>query len=525
MLNLNTIYGKFIKYTLLLLIIPPSIFLISYFYTLRTEVITDAYNDICDEVTNQQTAISGWLNHHEDLLKFVASSPNIVQQPETMRVIFQAFLAAHNDFNSIIFFDKHGDVKETISPVATANIADREYFIRARNGQATITSPLVSRLSGENIVVISQPVYSTAREFEGAIVGAISFKTLLEEFSLSETNNSTRPYFIDAQSQTFLAKMDNDKARMIIPPQKTDGAPQSYINSNGVRVLGSSAPINDGKWLIAIEKPFNSILGKMESFLLRFILVSMFSLAILFPLIKKYISATVKPIETISTLSTDLLKNISTAACPYLNTSKTPQEIITLYHNFCDMAKKLSLYVQELEQSSLTDPLTGLANRRSLENDGSKVIEICRRSGVACSCLVLDLDHFKHVNDTYGHQTGDVALQTVSTILKNNTRNSDICARFGGEEFTILASSTTAEAAMCLAEKIRAEVEKTPIVHDAFTFNITASIGVAEILQETPSSNSALEEGIRAADCAMYTAKKTGRNRAVQWSGEQCDTA
>jgi len=525
MLNLNTIYGKFIKYTLLLLIVPPSIFLIFYFYNFRTEVITDTYNDICDEVTNQQTAISGWLTHHEDLLKFVASSPNIVQQPETMLVIFQAFLAAHNDVKSIIFFDKHGDVKETTSPITPANIADREYFIRARNGQATVTSPLVSRLSGEYIVIISQPVYGNAKEFEGVIVGAISFKTLLEEFSLSETNNSTRPYLIDAQSQTVLANMNKDTARTITPPQKTDGAPQSYINSNGVRVLGVSAPINDGKWLIAIERPFNSIFGKMDFFLLRFALVSMVSIAILFPLIKKYISATVKPIKTISALSTDLLHNISNAACPYINTNNTPQEIVNLYHNFCDMAKKLSLYVQELEQSSLTDPLTGLANRRSLEKDGSKVIEICRRSGVACSCLVLDLDHFKHVNDTYGHQTGDAALQTVSTILKNNTRTSDICARFGGEEFTILASSTTAEAAMCLAEKIRTEVEKNPIVHGSFTFNITVSIGVAEILQEDHSSSSALEEGIRAADCAMYTAKRTGRNRAVQWSGEQCDTA
>ena len=202
-----------------------------------------------------------------------------------------------------------------------------------------------------------------------------------------------------------------------------------------------------------------------------------------------------------------------------------PQEIVFLYHNFCEMAKKLSLYVQELKESSLTDPLTGLANRRCLEKDGCKLIEICRRSGVTCCCLVLDLDHFKHVNDTYGHQTGDVALQTVSTILKNNTRTSDICARFGGEEFTILASSTTAEAAMCLAEKIRAVVEKTPIAYGAFTFNITVSIGIAEIPQENHSCSSAMEEGIRAADCAMYTAKKTGRNRVVQWSGEQCDTA
>ena len=82
------------------------------------------------------------------MLKFVASSPNIVQHPETMLITFPAFLTAHNEFKSIIFFDKHGDVKETNPPIATTNIADREYFIRARNGQSTIESPLVSRISG-----------------------------------------------------------------------------------------------------------------------------------------------------------------------------------------------------------------------------------------------------------------------------------------------------------------------------------------------------------------------------------------
>jgi diguanylate cyclase (GGDEF)-like protein len=139
--------------------------------------------------------------------------------------------------------------------------------------------------------------------------------------------------------------------------------------------------------------------------------------------------------------------------------------------------------------------------------------------------LVLDIDHFKKVNDTFGHQAGDVALQIVSSILQKHVRSSDICARFGGEEFTILASSTTAEAAMFLAEKIRREVETTSITCDSVTFKITVSIGVAELSQESHACSTALKDGIRAADCAMYTAKKSGRNRSVQWSGEECITA
>ena len=524
MLNFDTIYGKLIKYTLLLLLIPPTIFLIVFYHVFRTEVITDAYNDMADEIMSQQIAITGWLNHHEDLIKFVASSPNIVQQPEALSALFQAFLSTHDDFKSVVFFDKNGNVKASMPTLATANVADREYFIRARNGQTTTTSPLISRLSGEYIVIIAQPVYNKEHDFDGAIIGAIGFKTLLEEFSLSETNNSTRPYLIDIQSGAYLSNMGKSSPPTIIPPLKT-ADPQSYINSNGVRVLGISATVNEGKWSLGIERPFNSILSRMESFLVRFFFVSIITLTILLPLIKKYISATAKPIETISTLSTNLLNDISNSTCPYINMKNAAQEVATLYHNFCDMAKKISSYVQELELSNLTDPLTGLANRRSLEKDGCKVIEICRRSGVSCTCMVLDLDHFKSVNDTFGHQAGDAALQTVSAILKKHTRYSDICARFGGEEFTILASSTTAEAAMYLAEKIRREVESTPVTYDSITFNITVSIGVAELSHEIQACSTALEDGIRAADCAMYTAKKNGRNRSVQWNGEDCSTA
>ena len=524
MLKFNTLYGKLIKYTLLLLLMPPTIFFVVFYYVYRAEVIAGEYSDMTDVITNQQIAITGWLNHHENLIKFVASSPNIVHQPEMLSALFQSFLSTHDDFKSIVFFDKNGNVKVGVPPLATANVADREYFIRARNGQMTITSPMISRLSGEYIFIVAQPVYNKEHDFEGAMVGAFNFKTLLEEFSLSETNNSTNPYLIDLQSGAYLSDMSKGSPSTIIPPLKTS-VPQSYINSNGVRVLGVSVTVNEGKWSLAIERPFNSIMSRTESFLVSFFCVSIIAIAIILPLIKKYISATVKPIEAISTVSTEILNDMSNAECPYVNMKNAANEVVVLYHNFCNMATRMSSYVRELELSTLTDPLTGLANRRSLERDGCRLIEICRRSNVSCTCLVLDIDHFKKVNDTFGHQAGDVALQIVSSILQKHVRSSDICARFGGEEFTILASSTTAEAAMFLAEKIRREVETTSITCDSVTFKITVSIGVAELSQESHACSTALKDGIRAADCAMYTAKKSGRNRSVKWSGEECITA
>ena len=155
MLKFNTLYGKLIKYTLLLLLMPPTIFFVVFYYAYRAEVIAGEYSDMTDVITNQQIAITGWLNHHENLIKFVASSPNIVHQPEMLSALFQSFLSTHDDFKSIVFFDKNGNVKVSVPPLATANVADREYFIRARNGQMTITSPMISRLSGEYIFIVA----------------------------------------------------------------------------------------------------------------------------------------------------------------------------------------------------------------------------------------------------------------------------------------------------------------------------------------------------------------------------------
>jgi diguanylate cyclase (GGDEF)-like protein len=160
---------------------------------------------------------------------------------------------------------------------------------------------------------------------------------------------------------------------------------------------------------------------------------------------------------------------------------------------------------KELELLSITDRLTGLYNRRKLEQVLEEELVRCRRYGVEFAVVMIDIDHFKHVNDTWGHGTGDVVLESLARILKERTRDADALARMGGEEFVIVCRHSTLEGAIANAEKIREAIEQHefPVVR-----KVTASFGVAACC-EGDNATTLLDR----ADAALYKAKAAGRNR------------
>ena len=164
----------------------------------------------------------------------------------------------------------------------------------------------------------------------------------------------------------------------------------------------------------------------------------------------------------------------------------------------------------ELERQATTDSLTGVANRRHFLNSVLKEITRCERHGCTLSLLMLDIDHFKTVNDTYGHAIGDTTLKAFAQTCQEELRTSDLFGRIGGEEFALLLMETDMETACTVAERIRVRVEKMELfTSDARPVHITTSIGVAE-LRLRPETVSDLM--IRA-DKALYNAKNMGRNR------------
>lgn len=164
----------------------------------------------------------------------------------------------------------------------------------------------------------------------------------------------------------------------------------------------------------------------------------------------------------------------------------------------------------QLKAMAITDELTGLYNRRFFQEWLDLEFKRTRRYKTDLSCLMIDIDYFKSVNDTYGHMMGDFVLAEVAGIIKQNTRGTDVAARFGGEEFVLLLPRTDRVLAMGLAERIRASIEAVRLNNDDITLTVTVSVGVSCSIQNALEDKSQL---IELADKALYEAKRRGRNR------------
>jgi diguanylate cyclase (GGDEF)-like protein len=172
--------------------------------------------------------------------------------------------------------------------------------------------------------------------------------------------------------------------------------------------------------------------------------------------------------------------------------------------------------VTVLEQENITDPLLGVYNRRYLDRRLEQEVARARRYGLPLAVLLLDIDHFKRVNDTHGHPAGDQVLSYLGQLIRSSVREADVAARYGGEELLIIAPNTTPAAAGVLAERIRGHVEAHALVltnqaGQRLELQITVSVGVAGLSPQTTDGPALVGR----ADAALYRAKQDGRNRVV----------
>lgn len=172
-----------------------------------------------------------------------------------------------------------------------------------------------------------------------------------------------------------------------------------------------------------------------------------------------------------------------------------------------------------LEKSSQTDPLTGVANRRHFDNQLKSETTRSARSSVECALILLDIDHFKRINDTFGHPTGDRVICALADLCVNQSRATDLVARLGGEEFAIILPDTNITDAKNLAERIRKHVEDISVTGDAGEIvKWTISLGVSSLPESRSSrytTEIVMEMFIKKADNALYEAKRKGRNQTV----------
>lgn len=170
---------------------------------------------------------------------------------------------------------------------------------------------------------------------------------------------------------------------------------------------------------------------------------------------------------------------------------------------------KVTGVIQSLNKLATTDALTGLLNRRYLDDKMPEIIEECHTYAQPLCCAMLDIDNFKHINDTYGHPVGDKVLaETANTIASFIRRSSDLAVRYGGEEFFMLFVGVSLETGRKILERVCRQIEQTVIVNDGHSLSVTVSIGLAEL---NPGEKS--QELLARCDKLLYSAKKNGKNR------------
>jgi diguanylate cyclase (GGDEF)-like protein len=181
---------------------------------------------------------------------------------------------------------------------------------------------------------------------------------------------------------------------------------------------------------------------------------------------------------------------------------------------FRPMIRRIEVFTGEIVRLATIDPLTGLPNRRGFFERAEIELDRARRYGRTLTVMMLDADHFKRINDEYGHAGGDAALRHLAETLSATLRASDLAGRLGGEEFAVLLPETDFAGARQLAQRVRMSIATAPLIIGGARIELTVSVGVAAVPTDGPP-DAAIELALRDADEAMYRAKAEGRNRVV----------
>ncbi|SHJ70758.1 sensor domain-containing diguanylate cyclase [Tepidibacter formicigenes] len=211
------------------------------------------------------------------------------------------------------------------------------------------------------------------------------------------------------------------------------------------------------------------------------------------------------------------MKWIKAKITPVYNSEGKIYRIVGIGQDITDEKKlrqKLKRALSKTKRLAMYDELTNLYNRRAFWKEANKEIQRIIRNGGKLVIIMADIDNFKEINDTYGHDVGDKVLKHFSNILKINIRKYDIVARLGGEEFVILLKNVGKEEGLKKSEKVRKQIEKNKVFIKSTNKNIkyTVSFGISEI---TDKDNYSIEKAIKRADCALYKSKEQGRNKST----------
>jgi len=416
-------------------------------------------------------------------------------------------------FNSVIIADANGEVLAT-SPQTldlVGKIIDSEGGKEALSEKKAIVSKPYLSVTGRLIVFISHPIFDEDQNYLGLVGGSLYLK---EENILNQLlgqhyyQDGSYVYVVDKdghviyhQDQNRINDVVSDNPVVQQLMKKQSGSSR-VVNSQHVDMLAGYSYIPTVGWGVVSQRPTEVALvpttDMMKEMILRslpYLLLSLIIIALISQLIAQPLQKLAEFIES----STEK------------NESESLNKVRAWYYEAIQLKKALTYSLGFLHEKvdfithqSKTDPLTKLTNRRSLDEQTQK----WTNNGTAFSIVILDIDHFKRVNDTYGHSVGDEVLKFIAEKIKEVARKEDICCRYGGEEFVLLLHHMNEDEAYQVAEKLRRKIESTLSPCGDY---ITISAGISSY----PTTTTNLSDLFDAADQCLYEAKNSGRNQCI----------
>ncbi len=488
------------------------------------EKLTEQLSDLSAQAARE---IDLWLKEGVYNLRVFATSYEVTDNigrgpqvrgrlPDYLRSVRERFA----DFDELLVVTPDGRTVASSERVSGRLHFTGDWLALARAGQPVLGDPFPGSAAGSLEIEAAVPVMGTTGRFAGVLVARMNFRGatgLLKGLVVGRPGRLVllvRDGRVIAATATAFAAMPAPVFRRL---QQAEGIPVSFDDPNGTAVIGALAAIPRTGWGVVADLPQATAFAQIRVLRNATLLLVLVLLAVVGSLAYALGLLIVQPIGRLSSAARRVAGGDLAVVVPTVGSG----ELAQLTGRFNDMVRLLREGRAELERLSVTDPLTGLANRRHLTEELEREVRRSGRLGRLFTVVMLDVDHFKNFNDTYGHPAGDELLKRLAKSLQDVVREVDTAARYGGEEFLVILAETPAGAAEQVAERIRGRVAEDRFVPEGGTaaVGVTVSLGIAEF----PADGALPEALISAADKALYRAKEGGRNRVVVASAAVTD--
>ncbi|RKG33780.1 sensor domain-containing diguanylate cyclase [Acinetobacter tianfuensis] len=434
------------------------------------------------------------------------SNNNIIQS-ELHRLKFQS-----NNFNTVSVLDNTAHIK-ALEPIQFKYNAHKEYrtagVTESLKRKQTYISPPYKSISNNLIVLMSQPIWSTEKKYLGMLTGSIHLqqKNFINKIlSGSYSYKKSYMYVIDQNSHIIfhpdtsrIGQDIRENTGLQYMKQHKSGSIH-LVNTKGIKNLAGFEHIPSVNWIVVSQQPTEELLQQANQIIYKTAIGIFIFYLLMFLAIWKITHYISSPLHGLAQMASALNQPDTDDQIRKVNPWYF--EVMRFRTALLFSSKKFKDKVFELNQHINTDPLTNLFNRRGMQ----LYLKELKKLNTEFAVLMIDVDHFKQVNDQWGHDQGDQVLITLAALIKSNFREHDICCRLGGEEFAVLMLSAEHDDVNKAAERLRVTMETTRFNHiDA----VTISIGIAYY----PNDALDIKEVFKIADNRLYQAKNQGRNQ------------